>query len=51
MLADGLTVLLILMLIGALPLWPYSRSWGYLGAGGVAVLLLAVGALIFNNVI
>ena len=29
MLGTVLLVLLILMLVGALPTWPYSRSWGY----------------------
>jgi hypothetical protein len=32
-------VLLILMLIGALPTWPHSRSWGYYPSGGVGLVL------------
>ena len=28
-----LFIILLLMLIGALPVWPYSRSWGYRGSG------------------
>jgi len=38
-----LLVLLILMLIGAFPTWPHSKSWGYYPSGGlglVAVILL-----------
>jgi hypothetical protein len=39
-----LLVLLILMLLGAIPTWPHSRSWGYgpSGALGVVVLILVV---------
>jgi hypothetical protein len=46
-----LIVLLILMLVGALPSWPHSRSWGYYPSGGlglvviVLVVLLLVGRL------
>jgi hypothetical protein len=34
-------ILLILLLIGALPTWPYSRSWGY-GPGGVLGVIVLV---------
>ncbi len=43
MLGTILLVLLILMLIGAFPTWPHSKSWGYYPSGGlglVAVILL-----------
>jgi hypothetical protein len=46
-----LMVLLVLAVIAALPLWPYSRSWGYGPSGGtglllvVLVLLLAMGRI------
>jgi hypothetical protein len=33
-------VILILVLLGALPLYPYSTSWGYYPSGGVGLLLL-----------
>jgi hypothetical protein len=36
-----LIVILILILIGAFPSWPYSRGWGY-GPSGVVALLLVV---------
>ncbi len=43
MLGTVLLVLLVLMLLGALPTWPHSRTWGYYPSGGlglVAVILL-----------
>ena len=35
-----LLVLLVLLLIGALPAWPYSRSWGYYPSGGLGLIVL-----------
>lgn len=35
-----LLVLLILMLIGAFPTWPHSKSWGYYPSGGLGLLLV-----------
>ena len=43
MLGTILVIFLILMLVGALPTWPHSRTWGYYPSGGlglVAVILL-----------
>jgi hypothetical protein len=40
MLGTILIIILILLLLGALPLWPYSRSWGYGGSGLIGLLLL-----------
>lgn len=37
-----LLIVLILLLIGALPLWPYSASWGYYPGGGLGLVLLIV---------
>jgi Protein of unknown function (DUF3309) len=37
-----LIVILILFLIGALPSWPYSRSWGYYPSGIVGVVVVVV---------
>ena len=37
-----LLVILILVLLGALPTWPHSRSWGYGPSGLVGVLLVVV---------
>jgi hypothetical protein len=35
-----LLILLILLLVGAFPTWPHSRSWGYLPSGGIGLVLL-----------
>lgn len=37
-----LLIILILLLVGALPSWPYSRDWGYVPTGGLGLLLLIV---------
>lgn len=37
-----LLIILILLLIGGLPLWPYSTGWGYYPAGGLGTLLLVL---------
>ena len=37
-----LLVILILMLLGALPTWPYSRSWGYYPSGGLGLIVVVV---------
>ncbi|HMF74162.1 MAG TPA: DUF3309 family protein [Bryobacteraceae bacterium] len=37
-----LLILLILLLLGALPTWPYSTGWGYYPSGGLGVLLLVL---------
>jgi hypothetical protein len=35
-----LLIILVLMLIGAIPVWPHSRGWGYGPSGGFGVVLL-----------
>ena len=42
MLSTILIVVLILLLIGALPTWPYSASWGYAPGGLLGTVLLVV---------
>lgn len=37
-----LIILIILLLIGALPTWPYSTAWGYYPSGGLGLVLLIV---------
>lgn len=37
-----LLIILILLLIGAVPSWPYSRGWGYYPSGGIGLVLLIV---------
>ena len=35
-----LLIILILLLVGALPTWPYSSGWGYYPSGGIGLVLL-----------
>jgi hypothetical protein len=35
-----LLIILILLLVGALPTWPYSSSWGYYPSGGLGLVLV-----------
>jgi len=37
-----LIVLLVLLLVGAIPAWPYSRGWGYYPSGGIGLVLIIV---------
>jgi hypothetical protein len=37
-----LLLILIILLIGALPTWPYSSGWGYYPTGGLGLILLIV---------
>ena len=37
-----LLIILILLLIGALPRWPYSTAWGYYPSGGLGLILVIV---------
>jgi len=41
-----LLIILILMLVGALPAWPYSRSWGYAPSGLVGTLVVVLVVLL-----
>ena len=46
-----LLIVLILLLIGAVPSWPYSRNWGYGPSGGIGLILLIVLILLLLRVI
>jgi len=46
-----LLFILILLLIGALPTWPYSGGWGYYPSGGLGLLLLILVILAVVGVI
>jgi hypothetical protein len=35
-----LLIILVILLLGALPTWPYSRGWGYYPSGGLGLVLL-----------
>jgi hypothetical protein len=37
-----LIIILLIIVLGALPTWPYSRSWGYYPSGGLGLVLLIV---------
>jgi hypothetical protein len=37
-----LLIILVLFLVGALPNWPYSSSWGYYPSGGLGIIVIIV---------
>ncbi len=41
-----LLIILIVLLIGAVPSWPYSRDWGYYPSGGLGLVLIIILILI-----
>jgi uncharacterized protein DUF3309 len=45
-----LLVLLIILLLGAVPAWPYSRNWGYGPSGGLGLIVLIVIILLVLHV-
>lgn len=46
-----LIIILILLLIGAFPAWPHSRSWGYGPTGGLGLVLVILLVLVLMGVI
>jgi hypothetical protein len=46
MLGTILLIILILILLGALPTWPYSSGWGYYPSSGVGLILVVVVVLL-----
>jgi hypothetical protein len=44
-----LLVIVILLLLGALPLWPYSSGWGYYPSGGLGLLVLILIILLLTG--
>jgi hypothetical protein len=46
MLSTILLIILILLLLGALPTWPYSTGWGYYPSGGLGLVLIIIIILI-----
>ena len=51
MLGTILLIVLILLLIGAIPAWPYSRSWGYYPGGALGlVLVIVIILLLFGRI-
>jgi hypothetical protein len=49
MLPTILLIVLVILLLGAVPAWPYSRSWGYAPSGGLGLILLIVVILVLMN--
>ena len=41
-----LIIILILLLLGALPTWPYSSGWGYYPSGGLGLILIIINILV-----
>ncbi len=41
-----LLIVLIILLLGAVPAWPYSRNWGYYPSGGLGLLLVIILVLV-----
>jgi hypothetical protein len=46
-----LIIILILLLLGAIPSWPYSRGWGYYPSGILGVVLVVIIVLVLMRVI
>jgi len=44
-----LIIILVLLLIGALPTWPYSSGWGYYPSGGLGLILLILVILLLTG--
>jgi len=44
-----LMIVLVVLLLGALPAWPYSRGWGYYPSGGLGLLLLILLILLLSG--
>ena len=46
MISTILLIVLILLLLGALPTWPHSKSWGYYPSGGLGLIVLVLVVLL-----
>ena len=46
-----LLIVLLLLLVGALPTWPHSRSWGYAPSGGIGLVLVIIIVLLLTRTI
>jgi len=44
-----LLIILILLLVGALPAWPHSRSWGYYPSGGLGLVVVILLVLLLSG--
>jgi hypothetical protein len=46
-----LLIILVLLLIGTTPAWPYSRGWGYYPSGGLGLILIIVIVLLLLHIV
>ena len=46
-----LLIIVILLLLGALPTWPYSSGWGYYPSGGLGLVLIILIVLVLVGII
>ena len=46
-----LVLIVIILLLGVLPTWPYSRNWGYYPSGGLGLILVIVLILLLLRVV
>jgi hypothetical protein len=46
-----LLVIVVLLLLGALPTWPYSSGWGYYPSGGLGLVLIVLIVLLLMGVL
>lgn len=44
-----LLIILVLVLIGAIPTWPHSRTWGYMPSGVIGVIVLIIVVLLLTG--
>jgi hypothetical protein len=44
-----LLIILVLLLLGALPAWPYSSGWGYFPSGGLGLVVIILLVLVFTG--
>jgi hypothetical protein len=44
-----LLIILVLLLVGALPTWPYSSGWGYYPSGGLGLVVIIVVILVLTG--
>ena len=49
MIGTILLVILVLLLLGALPTWPYSREWGYAPSGTVSLIVVVIVVLLLTG--
>ena len=44
-------IALVLLLIGALPAWPYSRGWGYYPSAGLSIIVIVIIVLLLMGIV